>query len=100
MWRGTAGRFADLPPGHEGRVQALALCPRADGTPLLLSAGEDGTVRAWDPLARTRLRTIPLGAPCRSLCVVPGDPGTPDARGVLVVGMDDGLLALDLAEMT
>ncbi|MFV2211283.1 hypothetical protein ACFHW2_13815 [Actinomadura sp. LOL_016] len=93
VWRdepAEGGEPAELPAGHDGWVEALAFFLTPDGAPLLVSAGDDGTVRAWDPLESAPLRTIPLGTPCRSLCV---------GSGLLVVGMDEGPLGLDLVEM-
>jgi len=33
--------------GHDGRVSAVAVGALPDGTPVIVSGGDDGTVRVW-----------------------------------------------------
>ncbi|MFF3214286.1 hypothetical protein ACFYYB_26920 [Streptomyces sp. NPDC002886] len=42
--------------GHTGKVNAVAFGTRATGYLLLAAAGEDGTVRLWNPLTNARYR--------------------------------------------
>ncbi|MCW2877828.1 MAG: hypothetical protein JWQ95_1928 [Sphaerisporangium sp.] len=45
-WSGTSHRVLS---GHTNWVTGLVMVPRVDGTYLLASAGDDRTVRLWDP---------------------------------------------------
>ena len=56
--RPPAPRSATRCAGHTGAVTAVAFGAGADGRPLLASAGDDGTVRLWDPTTGT-----PVGDP-------------------------------------
>ncbi|MFD0531396.1 WD40 repeat domain-containing protein [Kitasatospora arboriphila] len=51
------GTELPLPTPHTGAVTGLAFCPPVGDAPaLLVSAGEDGTVRVRDALAGAQLR--------------------------------------------
>ncbi|MDT3446120.1 NB-ARC domain-containing protein [Pseudofrankia sp. BMG5.37] len=55
--------------GHRGPVRRLAGC---HGPAWLVSAGEDGTVRRWDPAARMAVARYDVGAAARG-CAVTAD---------------------------
>ena len=44
--------------GHSGCVNGVACFALADGAPRAISASNDKTLRVWDPLAGTCLRTL------------------------------------------
>jgi hypothetical protein len=93
--------------GHAGAVRCLAAC-RACGSAVLLSGGDDATVRAWLPAAGTPLAVLRHHvAPVLSLHVVrasmvPAAPATPGREGdedaacdaIVVSEADDGALGV------
>jgi WD40 repeat protein len=82
---GTGG-LVHLLDGHAGRVTGLCTAPWK-GRRLLVSTSEDRTVRLWDPDTGAPVLTIPVYRSALS-CVF--------ATDRLVVGLDAGLLALEL----
>jgi WD40 repeat protein len=71
---------------HIGPVRALATL--GDGDSLVVSGGDDGTVRLWDPTADSPARgCLRIGARINALCEI-------DRQ--LLVGTDEGHLVIDL----
>ncbi|MFI9503874.1 WD40 repeat domain-containing protein [Nocardia sp. NPDC052566] len=90
LWDETGTLVAKL-SGHRGRVRALAVLP--DGK--LVSAGDDATVRVWDPVAAAQVGpSLPTG-PAKVLALAAVD----GAR--IATGDENGALRLwDLAQAT
>jgi len=61
------------------------------GRPMIASTSLDRTVRIWDPGVGRLVRSIPVYHRALACCYVPG---------ALVVGLERGLLALDLDDTT
>jgi len=87
-------RLADRTPlgkplrGHTSRVSAVAAGALPDGTPVIVSSGEDGTVRVWRLADGT-----PVGKPLRGhngpvTAVAAG--ALPDGTPVIVSSGEDG----------
>lgn len=55
------GRLLHPLPGHENGTNALAWAP-SSGPALLVSGGQDGSVKRWDPVAGQHLGTTKLGS--------------------------------------
>jgi WD40 repeat protein len=55
------GRLLHPLPGHEHGTNALAWAP-SSGPALLVSGGQDGSVKRWDPVAGQHLGTTKLGS--------------------------------------
>jgi WD40 repeat protein len=88
LWEITTGRPRATLTGHTGEVTGV--CPiRLGGRDMLVSVSTDRTVRLWDPLTGRAFRTIPVYHPARTCLVV---------AGRLIIGLDQGLLALSLAD--
>jgi WD40 repeat protein len=72
--------------GHVGAVWALTAVKRSDGTPLLASGGDDGTVKLWAPdKMRPYREFVGSGPPVRALVTVPRS----DRTDLLVSAGDD-----------
>ncbi|GFJ86645.1 hypothetical protein Prum_002870 [Phytohabitans rumicis] len=64
LWDPVAGRVVHTSPtGHTTRVVALTVVPDVAGRPLLATAGEDATIRIWDPRAGRDMGGGPLNDP-------------------------------------
>jgi WD40 repeat protein len=78
--------------GHVSRVNGVAAVPLPDGRTLLASAGDDGSVRLWDPSTGQ-----PVGDPLTShtsgVTAVAAVP-LPDGRTLLASARDDGSVQL------
>jgi WD40 repeat protein/V8-like Glu-specific endopeptidase len=77
--------------GHDGGVTAVAARALPDGTPAIISAGEDGTVRVWQLADGT-----PVGEPLRGhdggvAAMVPA--ALPDGTPVIISGGSDRKVA-------
>jgi WD40 repeat protein len=83
LWDLATGQPAGGPLGREyGTVLALAAGTLADGSPVILSADVDSTVRRWDPASGTE-----IGEPIRRCghAVALDITGLPDGRHVVTV---------------
>ena len=108
VWEAAGRRIVDL-PGHQGTVNAVAFVP---GSPLVLSAGEDGVIRGSDwrsadpphlPADDVATGRIDPAAGAVELVTIPGgierwDPAT-GARSALAAPPPDGInwVAIDPA---
>jgi WD40 repeat protein len=72
--------------GHPMAVNDVCTMPAADGD-LLVSAGDDRTVRVWDPATGLAVQSISVHHKALSCRWV---------RGMVVIGLDTGLLALSV----
>ncbi|WP_409073762.1 NACHT and WD repeat domain-containing protein [Micromonospora chalcea] len=86
LWDAEWGEPVDVFTGHTAAVTGLSLV-RVGGRDLLASTSRDRTVRIWDPSTGRALHTIPVYHPALTCCTV---------DGTLLVGLDQGLLALDV----
>jgi WD40 repeat protein len=79
LWEVASGRRipADLPPGHEGWVYAVAALPDGQG---LVSAGSDGQVLLWDAERRAITRSF-RGHTNRVWCLAVAPDGRTVASG-------------------
>ena len=74
--------------GHTGRVTAVAAGALPDGTPVIISGGDDGTVRVWR-LADGTLVGEPLTGHGGGVRAVAAG-ALPDGTPVIISGGDDG----------
>ncbi|CAJ64963.1 MULTISPECIES: NACHT and WD repeat domain-containing protein [Frankia] len=88
MWTGNSHRTLI---GHTKTVRAVTAVPLRDGRTLLASAGDDGSIRLWDPIEGTPAGTL-TGHTARvfALAVVP----LRDGRTLLASAGDDGSIRL------
>jgi len=70
--RTTAGE-AGVSTGHSDKITALSLDPESPFQ--LITASLDGTLKIWDLLEATLLRTIQVGLPITHLCLHTAHPG-------------------------
>jgi WD40 repeat protein len=89
VWRLADGTPVGEPlRGHDGRVWTVAAGKLPDGTPVIISGGDDGTVRVWRLADGT-----PVGEPLRGhdgrvRAVAAGK--LPDGTPVIISGAGDG----------
>lgn len=84
---GNGGEAVRVLRGHTSLVYGLATYQKAAGL-RLVSSGEDGTFRIWDPVSSRLLHTIPV--PVVSVWAVAVLPASND----IVVGCSDGLVRI------
>ena len=77
--------------GHDGYVNAVCTMP-AGGRTLLASAGDDPTVRLWDPQTGTRTATVPTHYAALAVTGVPDSLAIGLDAGVLVISLDPSLV--------
>ena len=70
--------------GHVGRVEAVAAGTLPDGTPVIISGGDDGTVRVWRTADGTPVREPLAGHAGGVLAVATGT--LPDGTPVIISG--------------
>jgi WD40 repeat protein len=87
LWDPDLGRPGPVLHGHRAAVTAVCAIPAGEGY-LLASAGADRTVRIWDPASGALRQVIPVYYAALSCHYI---------SGRLVIGLDNGMLALTLA---
>jgi len=105
IWDPPTGRQAGGPfTGHAGGV--LGMCAvsgtdefgRPDGTTLLVTTGDDGTVRIWNPLTGQQVAEPMTGhtGGVWGVCTLPGtdESGRPDGTTLLATTGDDGTVRI------
>jgi WD40 repeat protein len=88
IWDPISGGQIHAFKGHLASVKALCAV-RLSGHEILVSGSHDRTIRLWDPESGSHLLTIDIGRQVLS-CIAVGE--------TLAVGLDRGLLAIELAE--
>ena len=74
--------------GHDGNVHAVAVGALPDGTPVIISGGNDGTVRVWRLADGTPVGQPLTGHDGRVSAVAAG--ALPDGTPVIISGGNDG----------
>ncbi|GAA1989822.1 AAA family ATPase [Kitasatospora viridis] len=87
LWDPETGEMLRAFRDHTGPVRAVCPIVLGDRT-LLASAGKDNTVRLWDARSPHSVLVIPVRSPAFSVI---------QAKGLLLVGLSDGLLALNVS---
>ncbi|MEU4582942.1 trypsin-like peptidase domain-containing protein [Kitasatospora aureofaciens] len=90
LWDPGTGDALHIFDGHTGPVRAACAITSGDRT-LLATAGDDRTVRFWDPRTPYSVMAIPVHS--RALSIA-------EAEGLVVIGLDDGILALSITQPT
>jgi WD40 repeat protein len=86
LWDPASGAAEGVLAGHTDGVRGVCAVS-VGGRDLLASAGDDATVRLWDPATGAAVLTIPVYHSALA-CTA--------ADGLLIVGLDAGILALDV----
>lgn len=84
LWACGDGEPRGVLRGHAAAVTGVCMMPFTSG-PVVVSTSLDGTVRLWDPATGRMLRAVPVHHEALACEFV---------DGVLVVGLDRGMLAL------
>ncbi|MFD0363054.1 WD40 repeat domain-containing protein [Nocardia sp. GCM10030253] len=87
LWNPLTGALIAKLGSHHGVVRALATVRGPDGACVVVSYGDDDTLRVWDPTTRTERHRLVLGIAVRALAAA--------GSRVFLAG-NFGLLALDL----
>lgn len=77
-------------PGHEGGTRTVTW-GHLDGTPVVVSSGDDQTIRLWSPLTGEHVGNPLTHHPCEIRCVVWGEI---DGAPVILSAGDDGRILL------
>ena len=89
VWRTADGTPVGEPlTGHDGAVNAVAAGALPDGTPVIISGGDDGTVRVWRTADGTPVGEPLTGHDGRVTAVAAG--ALPDGTPVIISGGGDG----------
>jgi WD40 repeat protein len=105
IWDPATGRQVGDPlTGHTGYLREVCTLPgtgpdgQPDGTTLLASAGDDSTVRVWDPATGRQIGDPLTGhtGPVWGMCTLPGTgpDGRPDSTTLLATASEDGTLRI------
>jgi WD40 repeat protein len=88
LWDIDQNRAYGIPlSGHDGWVRAMTVVSDGDGSPMLLTGGDDGTLRAWDYRQGQARHIVRLGSRVSGLST--------DGREI-IASLDDGKIAVRL----
>ena len=95
-WSLPAGSpFGPVLRGHTDWVSALAVLIPQDGPEVLVSGGDDATVRFWRPDQSAALHVVPLDAPVVSLSVLGRDVQVGLTSGMVTIRLETGQLLVE-----
>jgi WD40 repeat protein len=95
-WRLPAGSpFGPPLHGHTDWVRALAVLTPEDGPQILVSGGDDATVRFWRLDQAAALHVVPLDAPIVSLSVLGRDVQVGLTSGMVTIRLETGQMLVE-----
>lgn len=94
VWQPLSPRPRRTPlQGHRGTVTAMAAVPTSDGRILLVAAGNDRTVRVWDPREGRPLK-VRLDTATSGVVTAVTTWRSPDGASIVATGGADGFVRL------
>lgn len=98
-WTLAAGSpFGPVLRGHREWIRALAVVEPEEGPSILLSGGDDATVRLWRPGRERALHVVPLDAPVVSLRVLGRAVEVGLTTGTVVVRLETDRMVTERAD--